>query len=102
MAGRRWSRIRGLITAIGVHLICPSDKLSATTKLARPPYPPLFKVVRPISWGNAMPMNADFLLTELRRIRQSRGLSLNQVAQAASFSQNDVLRWSEASMSQAF
>jgi transcriptional regulator with XRE-family HTH domain len=40
-----------------------------------------------------MPMNADFLLTELRRIRQSRGLSLNQVAQAAGFSQNDVLRW---------
>jgi transcriptional regulator with XRE-family HTH domain len=42
-----------------------------------------------------MPMNADFLLTELRRIRQSRGLSLNQVAQAAGFSQNDVLRWEQ-------
>jgi transcriptional regulator with XRE-family HTH domain len=33
------------------------------------------------------------LLAELRRIRQSRGLSLNQVARAAGFSQNDVSRW---------
>jgi transcriptional regulator with XRE-family HTH domain len=33
------------------------------------------------------------LLAELRRIRQSRGLSLKQVARAAGFSQNDVSRW---------
>ncbi len=38
-------------------------------------------------------MNAGFLLEELRRIRQSRGLSLNQVAHTAGFSQNDVSRW---------
>jgi transcriptional regulator with XRE-family HTH domain len=37
--------------------------------------------------------NADFLLAELRRIRQSRGLSLNQVARAAGFSRNDIRRW---------
>jgi transcriptional regulator with XRE-family HTH domain len=37
--------------------------------------------------------NADFLLAELRRIRQSRGLSLNQVAHAAGFSRNDIRRW---------
>jgi transcriptional regulator with XRE-family HTH domain len=38
-------------------------------------------------------MNADFLLAQLRRIRQSRGLSVCQVARTAGFTQNDVRRW---------
>jgi transcriptional regulator with XRE-family HTH domain len=38
-------------------------------------------------------MNTGFPLEELRRIRQKRGLSLNQVARAAGFSPNDVRRW---------
>jgi transcriptional regulator with XRE-family HTH domain len=37
--------------------------------------------------------NPGYLLVELRRIRQLRGLSLSRVARAAGFSQNDVSRW---------
>ena len=41
-------------------------------------------------------MDAGSLLAELRRIRQSRGLSLKEVAHTAGFSQNDVSRWEQA------
>ena len=40
-------------------------------------------------------MNAGLLLGELRRLRQSRGWSLSQVASTAGFSQNDVSRWEQ-------
>jgi DNA-binding phage protein len=48
---------------------------------------------RPMTEPEGCGMNAGFLLAQLRRIRQSRGLSLNQVAYATGFSQNDVSRW---------
>jgi transcriptional regulator with XRE-family HTH domain len=50
---------------------------------------------RPMTEPEGRGRNADLLLAELRRIRQSHGLSLNQVARAAGFSQNDVRRWEQ-------
>jgi transcriptional regulator with XRE-family HTH domain len=48
---------------------------------------------QPMTEPEGRSVNTDSLLAELRHIRQSRGLSLNQVARAAGFSQNDVSRW---------
>jgi transcriptional regulator with XRE-family HTH domain len=48
---------------------------------------------RPMTGPEGRSVNADSLLAELRRIRQSRGLSLKHVARAAGFSENDVSRW---------
>jgi transcriptional regulator with XRE-family HTH domain len=48
---------------------------------------------QPMTEPEGRRVNAGSLLAELRRIRQSRGLSIKQVACAAGFSQNDVSRW---------
>lgn len=67
---------------------CPlnrsSSKMSSARKKEPMPSPPM---TEPVDRA------AGFLLEELRRIRQSRGLSLDRVARSAGFSQTEISRW---------